>query len=107
MDADSFENGKVFSSTFAEVDSASNNQVFLDFLAQLRSGYLERDIVPTFKSVILAGVYGIKNLKIKIRPEEEHKRNSTWNIAARFDVDMSLSEPDDILVAFYRKRQRI
>ena len=31
-----------------EVDSASNNQVFLDFLAQLRAQYIERDIQPTF-----------------------------------------------------------
>ena len=31
-----------------EVDSATNNQVFLDFLAQLRSGYLERKTVSTF-----------------------------------------------------------
>ena len=26
-----------------EIDSASNNQIFLDFLAQLRDGYLERE----------------------------------------------------------------
>ena len=39
-----------------EVDSASNNQVFIDFLAQLRALYLKRDKVPTFHSVILAGV---------------------------------------------------
>lgn len=38
--------------------------------------------MPTFHSVILAGVYDIKNLKLKIRPEEEHKYNSPWNIAA-------------------------
>ena len=42
-----------------EVDSAVNNQVFLDFLAQLRSYYLEREEVSTFYSVILAGVYDI------------------------------------------------
>ena len=30
-----------------EVDSASNNQVFLDFLAQLRAQYIDRDIQPT------------------------------------------------------------
>ena len=47
-----------------EVDSASNNQVFLDFLAQLRGYYLEREETPTFHSVILAGVYDIKNLKL-------------------------------------------
>lgn len=74
-----------------EVDSASNNQVFVDFLAQLRSHYLERKNKPVFYSVILAGVYDIKNLKVKIRPEKEHKYNSPWNIAARFNVDMSFS----------------
>lgn len=77
-----------------EVDSATDNQVFLDFLAQLRACYIDRDITPTFQSVILAGVYDIKNLKRKIRPEEEHKRNSPWNIAANFDIDMSFSAAD-------------
>ncbi|MCD8109460.1 MAG: AAA-like domain-containing protein [Clostridiales bacterium] len=62
-----------------EVDSASNNQVFLDFLAQLRSYYLKRYRVSAFRSVILAGVYDIKNLKSKIRPEDEHRFNSPWN----------------------------
>lgn len=51
-----------------EVDSASNNQVFIDFLAMLRQYYLNREDMPTFYSVILAGVYDIKNLKLKIRP---------------------------------------
>ena len=59
-----------------EVDSAANNQVFLDFLAQLRAYYIKRKIRSTFYSVILAGVYDIKNLRIKIRLEEEHKVNS-------------------------------
>ena len=43
-----------------EVDSATNNQVFLDFLAQLRSLYLKRERnagVKTFQSVILAVEY--------------------------------------------------
>ncbi len=76
-----------------EVDSASNDQVFLDFLAQLRNYYLEREAkgTTTFQSVILAGVYDIKNLKRKIRPEDDHKTNSPWNIAADFDINMSLS----------------
>ena len=78
-----------------EVDSATNNQVFLDFLAQLRSLYLKRERsrkVKTFQSVILAGVTDVRHLKNKIRPEEAHKLNSPWNIAADFDIDMSLSE---------------
>lgn len=78
-----------------EVDSASNNQVFLDFLAQLRGYYLNRNKKPTFQSVILAGVHDIRNLRQKIRPDAEHKHNSPWNIASPFDVDMSFS-PDDI-----------
>lgn len=73
-----------------EVDSASNNQVFLDFLALLRGYYLQREEFPTFQSVILAGVYDIRNLKQKIRPDSEHKHNSPWNIAAAFDVNMNL-----------------
>jgi hypothetical protein len=101
-----------------EVDSATNNQVFLDFLAQLRGYYLRRTKKPTFKSVILAGVYDVKNIKHKISPYDQRKRNSPWNthvsneesgslltfdecswnhmaqpydIAADFDVVMSLS----------------
>ncbi len=74
-----------------EVDSASNHRVFLDFLAMLRGYYLNRDNRPTFHSVILASVYDIKNLKLKLRPEEEHLYNSPWNIAADFDIDMSFS----------------
>ena len=77
-----------------EVDSASNNQVFLDFLAQLRGYYLERTEFPTFQSVILAGVHDIRNLRQKIRPDAEHKHNSPWNIASNFDIDMSFSVSD-------------
>ena len=74
-----------------EVDQAGNFPVFIKFLALLREKYLDRKRTPTFLSVILAGVYDIKNLKLKIRPDGEHQYNSPWNIAARFDVDMSLS----------------
>ena len=79
-----------------EVDSASDNQVFLDFLAQLRNYYLERDTLgtPAFHSVILAGVCDVKNMKRKLRPDEAHKTNSPWNIATRFTVDMSFSKND-------------
>lgn len=77
-----------------EVDSATNNQVFLDFLAQLRGYYLKRKKLPTFQSVILAGVYDVKNIKIKIRSDSEHKVNSPWNIATDFLVDMSFSKDD-------------
>lgn len=77
-----------------EVDTATNNQVFLDFLGQLRSYYLDREEkgAVTFHSVILAGVTDVKHLKSKIRPDDAHKVNSPWNIAADFELDMSLSE---------------
>lgn len=74
-----------------EVDSASNNQVFIDFLAQLRGYYLNRETNPIFHSVILAGIYDIKNLKLKLRDDTQHRYNSPWNIAADFDMDMSFS----------------
>ena len=74
-----------------EADSAANHQVFLDFLAQLRGYYIDRDRSATFRSVILAGVYDIRNLKRKFRSDEEHRRNSPWNIAVEFKVDMSFS----------------
>ena len=75
-----------------EVDKSSNNQIFLNFLGMLRNKYLDREKgrAVTFKSVILAGVYDIKNLKLKLRPDEERKYNSSWNIAVPFNVDMSL-----------------
>ncbi len=73
------------------VDSASNNQVFIDFLAQLRGCYLDREATPIFHSVILAGVYDIKNLQLKLRPDAVHQYNSPWNIAAEFDINMSFS----------------
>ncbi|MGL5330854.1 MAG: GxxExxY protein [Peptostreptococcaceae bacterium] len=77
-----------------EVDRASNNQLFLDFLGMLRSLYLSREKgnSTTFKSVILAGVHDIKNLKIKFRDGNDIRYNSPWNIAVRFDVDMSFDE---------------
>ncbi|MDE6004589.1 MAG: AAA-like domain-containing protein [Oscillospiraceae bacterium] len=77
-----------------EVDSATNNQVFLDFLAQLRDNYINRDTkgIKTFQSVILAGVTDVKHLKGKIRLDDAQKENSPWNIAADFNIDMSLSE---------------
>ena len=77
-----------------EVDSAVNNQVFIDFLAQLRAYYIWRATYSTFRSVILAGVYDVKNLVKKLRSDEDHKVNSPWNVAADFLVDMSFSLDD-------------
>ncbi len=79
-----------------EVDKNSNNRLFLSFLGMLRSLYLsrEQELSTTFKSVILAGIYDIKNLKIKVRDVSEVRYNSPWNIAVNFNVDMSFSESD-------------
>ena len=78
-----------------EVDSAGNNEVFVKFLALLRGAYLKRDKTPTFHSVILAGVYSIKNLKLKLRPELKHQYNSIYaakriqNLLKRMDGNFS------------------
>jgi len=77
-----------------ECDDGSNNDVFLKFLGILRNKYLRRaagrDV--TFKSVILAGVHDIRNLKYKIRNDNKESTNSPWNIAENFNIDMSFSE---------------
>jgi AAA-like domain len=78
-----------------EVDKSSNNQLFVSFLAMLRSKYLERSAFKTFHSIVLAGVHDVKTLKLKIRPDEEQKYNSPWNIASEFKVDMNL-QPSEI-----------
>jgi len=83
-----------------EVDKTSNNFIFLKFLGMLRDKYLKRgrNVGATFQSVILAGVYDIKNLKLKMiqagthqLQDGEKRINSPWNIAVDFKVDMSLS----------------
>lgn len=85
------QNSKPIVLVIDEVDQAGNHPSFLKFLGLLRGMFLNKDVIPTFQSVILAGVYDIKNLKLKIRKEDEHQYNSPWNIAVPFDVDMSLS----------------
>ena len=82
-----------------EVDRTSHNRVFLNFISMLRDKFLLRteDMDYTFHSVILAGVYDIKNIKLKLINEglyttastEGNIYNSPWNIAVNFDVDMS------------------
>lgn len=76
-----------------EVDRSSNNKLFLDLLGMLRALYLSRAAgdCTTFKSVILAGVHDVKNLKLKFRDDYDTKYNSPWNIAVNFDVDMSFN----------------
>ena len=81
-----------------EVDKSLNNQLFLNFLSMLRKKYIDRDMTgdnSTFWSVVLAGVYDVKNLKLKIRPEEQHQFNSPWNVAAEYDLDMTFN-PQEI-----------
>ena len=78
--------------TIDEVDKSCDNQLFLNFLGMLRNKFLDRNregMNSTFHSVVLAGVYDIKNLKLKLRPDAEKKYNSPWNIAADFNVDMT------------------
>lgn len=79
-----------------EVDKNSDNQIFLSFLGLLREKYLrwQQGKDTTFQSVILAGVYDVKTLKLKLHPGEETKYNSPWNIAVDFHMDMSFSEED-------------
>ena len=81
-----------------EVDKSSNNQLFISFLALLRFKFLKanENKDTTFHSVVLAGLHDVKTLKTKLRPGEEAKYNSPWNIAADFDVDMSL-QPHEIV----------
>ena len=74
-----------------EVDKSSNNQLFVSFLGVLRNKYLKRKTAKTFHSVVLAGVHDVKSLKLKLRPDEESKNNSPWNIATDFKVDMNLN----------------
>ncbi|QTA82681.1 AAA ATPase-like domain-containing protein [Desulfonema limicola] len=76
-----------------EVDKSSGNQLFLTFLGMLRNKYLQSSEGQdyTFHSVILAGVHDIKTLKAKLRPDDDRKYNSPWNIASDFNVDLSFS----------------
>ncbi|MDO4616881.1 MAG: hypothetical protein Q4B03_05430 [Lachnospiraceae bacterium] len=79
-----------------EVDASSEYRIMLDFLGLLRNKYIsasqEEDF--TFQSVILSSVYDIKNLKLRFRPDEQHRYNSPWNIAADFDVDMAFTSDE-------------
>ena len=53
-----------------EIDTASDNQVFLDFLGLLCDYYMKREKLAAFYSVILAGVYDIRNMKHKYRSDD-------------------------------------
>lgn len=77
-----------------EADQAADHQVFLDFLSQLRGYYIQRQKKPSFWSVILAGVYDIRNMKRKFVKDSGYGVNSPWNIAADFLVELSFSAED-------------
>jgi len=86
-----------------ETDKTSNNLAFLRFIGMLRDKYLKRNNKGnyTFQSVILCGVYDIKNLKAKMilagthqLQDGEKRINSPWNIAVNFNIDMSFSAPE-------------
>jgi nitrogenase molybdenum-iron protein alpha/beta subunit len=94
-----------------ESDEASNNNIFVRFLKMLRDKYLMRAAGDdyTFQSVILAGVYDVRNLKQKMilqgnytPTSGESPMNSPWNIAVDFDIDMSFSakEIETMLVEY-------
>ncbi len=94
-----------------EVDKSCDNQMFLNFLGLLRSKYLSRHKYTTFRSVILASVYDVKTLKLKLRPDGEKKYNSPWNIAADFKVKLSFNAKEiaTMLTAYatYKKNKKI
>lgn len=52
-----------------ETDSGADHPVFLDFLAQLRAYYMDREQQAAFHCVILSRVYDIRNLRRKLRPD--------------------------------------
>lgn len=92
-----------------EIDTSLNNQTFLDFLGVLREKYLaqQEEIDVSFHSVILAGVHDVKTLKRKIRSDSQSKYNSPWNIAADFNVEMSLSvaQIESMLIEYSEERK--
>jgi len=86
-----------------DVDQASNHQVFQNFLGMLRNKYQLRNNAQdfTFHSVILAGVYDIKNIKLKPAQAgnsslttNENMVDPPWNIAEDFADDMAFSTND-------------
>ena len=74
-----------------EIDNAAGTDIFIDFLSMIRGYYLRRNRLSFFRSVILAGVRDIRNLKSRMRNDSDHQHNSPWNIAIDFNIDMSLS----------------
>ena len=75
-----------------EVDQTSHNRVFIRFIGMLREKFLLRreDIDDTFHSVIFAGVYDIKNIKLKLVNEGNFvpsgNENKIYNINRRYCI---------------------
>ncbi len=104
-----------------EIDKSSNSKIFLQFLGMLRAKYLAREVAKdnTFQSVILAGLHDVRNLKLSIRDKKDSTFNSPsldnrpvnvvyeqgWNIATKFEVDMSFSanEIETMLNDYYEQ----
>lgn len=73
-----------------DIDPACDHKVFIDFLGILRNMFLERaDGRAAFKSVILAGVYDVSNMRSFLK--SDYRYHSPWNIASDFNIDMSFS----------------
>lgn len=68
------------------IDAATGYQPFLDFLAMLRMGHIQRaaDDIPTFHSVILVGETGLHDLERAA--SKKGLRCIPWNIAVNVDV---------------------
>lgn len=63
-----------------------------DFLSISRSHYQDRDITPTFHSVILSGVRDIDHIRSMIHKKEElTDLYSRWNIYKKFSMNMLFS----------------
>jgi len=101
-----------------EVDKVSSSRVFLGFLSRLREKFLARNAEKdfTFHSVIFAGVYDIRNIKIRLTQEglltlktgKTATHNSPWNIATDFEINMSFSASEiETMLEDYKKDYQI
>lgn len=69
-----------------------NTSMTNDFLSISRSHYQDRDITPTFHSVILSGVRDIDHIRSMIHKKEEFTDlYSHWNIYKKFSMNMLFS----------------
>jgi hypothetical protein len=96
--------------TIDEIDKNCKSELFLNFLSMLREKYLLRNdgLDFTFHSVILVGIHDIKNIKLKIRSDDEIRLNSPWNIAVDFKLDMSFSAKEiEGMLIDYKSEQKL